>query len=87
MCMATLTRRLQILLDEERYARLERAAARRGAPVAALVREAIDRMFATQESDRRAAGTRLLQAPPMPVEDWDKMKKDLLDIGALDDPR
>lgn len=85
--MATLTRRLQILLDEERYARLERAAARRGAPIAALVRDAIDRMFATQESDRRAAGTRLLQAFPMPVEDWDEMKKDLLYTGTRNEPR
>lgn len=37
-----MTRRLQILLDEGRYARLEERASRRGASVATLVREAID---------------------------------------------
>lgn len=83
MHMATLTRRLQVLLDEERYARLERAAALRGAPIATLVREAIDRLFASKESDRRAAGQRLLNAPPMPVEDWEEMKRDLTEVPDL----
>lgn len=81
MSMSKLNRRLQVLLDEERYDRLEREAERRGAPVASIVREAVDRLLA-EETDRRAAGDRLLAAPSMPVEDWPEMKKDLLDAAA-----
>jgi predicted RNA-binding Zn ribbon-like protein len=51
---------MQILLDEERYVRLERAAAASGRSVAALVREAIDRHFSTDVARRSAAGQRLL---------------------------
>ncbi len=74
MCMAVLTRRLQILLDEERMQRLERRAQRSGTSVAALIRDAIDLAFPDEER-RRAAGRRLLEAPPMPVEDWETMKR------------
>jgi len=82
MLMPTLTRRLQILLDEERYLRLEQAAERRGAPVAAIVREAIDRLFGSEQVDRRAAGDRLLSAEPMEVEDWSEMKRGMADEMA-----
>ncbi len=37
-----LSRRLQILLDDERYERLARRAEERGTSIATLVREAID---------------------------------------------
>jgi hypothetical protein len=77
MHMATLTRRLQILLDEDRYRRLERAAVGRGAPVAAVVREAIDRYFGVEQVDRRAAGDRLLGAELMEVGEWSEMKRRL----------
>lgn len=73
MSMSRLNRRLQVLLDEERYDRLEREAARRGSPVVTVVREAVDRLLA-EETDRRAAGDRLLAAPPMQVDDWSEMK-------------
>jgi predicted DNA-binding protein len=81
MSMSKLNRRLQVLLDEERYDRLEREAARRGAPVASVVREAVDRLLA-EETDRRAAGDRLLAAPPMPVDDWSEIKKELLEAAG-----
>lgn len=74
-----LDRRVQLLLDERRYAVLEREAARRGASVAALIRAAIDRTYAGTDANRLAAGQALLDAPPMPVEDWAAMKEQLLD--------
>lgn len=40
--MAVLERRLQLLLDEERYSRVSAEAARRGASVATVIRDAID---------------------------------------------
>lgn len=81
MSMSKLSRRLQVLLDEERYERLEQEAERRGAPVASVVREAVDRLLA-EETDRRAAGDRLLAAPPMPVGDWDEIKREIVEAAA-----
>lgn len=81
MSMSKLNRRLQVLLDEERFDRLEREAARRGSSVATVVREAVDRLLA-EETDRRAAGDRLLAAPPMKVDDWSVMKKELLEAAG-----
>jgi hypothetical protein len=81
MSMSKLNRRLQVLLDDERFDRLEREAARRGAPVASVVREAVDRLLA-EETDRRAAGDRLLAAPPMPVDDWQVVKREIVEATA-----
>lgn len=77
--MAALTRRLQVLLDDARSDRLQRESARTGAPVGALVRAAIDRMYPPHPDDRKAAAERLLAAPAMPVEDWSQMKRQLRD--------
>lgn len=77
MYMATLTRRLQILLDESRYQRLEQRAARRGASVAAILREAIDIAFPPDGLDRATAAGRILAADPIPVADWALMKEEL----------
>lgn len=77
MCMA-LTRRLQILLDEEQYARVEREADRRGGSVASVIREAVDLLLpAERRMTREEAADVLLGAPPMPVDDWDLMVADL----------
>ena len=64
-----LERRLQILLDDERYGRLAAVAEERGVSIATVVREAIDRGLVASESRRRAAGQRLLEAADMPVPD------------------
>jgi hypothetical protein len=79
MRMSTLTRRVQILLDEQRHNRLEREAARKGTSVAALIREAIDRTYPSGPASRAEAAASLLSAPPMPVEDWAVMKEQMLD--------
>ena len=65
--MRMLEHRLQILLDEERHARITSVARERGVSVATVVREAIDRGVADPEDRRRAAGRRLLEAPDMEV--------------------
>ncbi len=85
--MATMTRRLQILIDEERYQLLERESQRLGKPIAELIRDALDQIYVTDMASRRAAAERLLAAEPMPVEDWDVMKQDLRDsLYAADRP-
>jgi hypothetical protein len=67
--MCRLDHRLQILLDEGRYARITTVARERGVSVATVVREAIDRGVADPSDSRRSAGRRILEAPDMLVPD------------------
>lgn len=75
--MTMLDRRLQILIDHERWSRLEHEAERRGVPVAVLVREAIDERFPGHEEQRRAALQDILDAEPMEVPDPDVLREEL----------
>ena len=75
--MSMLTRRLQVLLDDERHHRLERVAAERGVSVATVVREAIDRGLPDPAGRRRAAGGRVLDAPDMQVPQVDELLAEL----------
>lgn len=65
-CMRMLSHRLQILLDEERYQKLGREARRRGVSVAAVLRDAVDRL-PVDAARRQAALARILEAEPMEV--------------------
>lgn len=85
--MALLTHRLQVLLDEGRLARLEREADRRGSSVAALVREAIDTAFPTDELGRGDAARLLLEADPIDVGDWTEMKEEIARMAETDRDR
>ena len=75
--MSMLDRRLQVLIDENRWARLEREAGRRGVPVAVLVREAIDECFPGDADQRRAALQAVLDADSMDVPDPDGLRGEL----------
>ena len=75
--MLMLEHRLQILLDEERHARITSVARERGVSVATVVREAIDRGVANPGDRRRAAGRRLLDAPDMPVPEPSELCEEL----------
>jgi hypothetical protein len=61
-----LDHRVQILLDDERYQKVTREAKRRGVSIAAVIREALDRLPADAEV-RRTAIDAILAAEPMPV--------------------
>jgi hypothetical protein len=80
--MSMLTRRLQVLLDDKRYRRLEAAARRRRVSVATVVREAIDRDLGSPALDRSAAGRRFLAAPPMEVEGLEDLLAELDQIRS-----
>ena len=72
-----MTRRLQILVDDERYQALERAARDRHVSVATVVRDAIDRDLAGPGLRRAEAGRRLLEAEPMDVGTVDELLGEL----------
>jgi hypothetical protein len=66
MHMRNLDRRVQLLLDEPRYRKLMVEAQRQQVSVAAVIREAIDRMPADADL-RRTAIAEVLGAEPMPM--------------------
>jgi hypothetical protein len=74
-----LTHRLQILLDEERYARVAELAQQRGSSVAAIIREAIDRGLPSSPRRRSAALRRLVEAPDMDVPEEPEALRSELD--------
>jgi Ribbon-helix-helix protein, copG family len=60
-----LTRRLQILIDEDRYERLEHESRRTNRSVAATIRDAIDRAYPSYGDAKRRAADAILAAAPM----------------------
>jgi hypothetical protein len=61
-------RRVQILLDEARYRKVEGEARRRGTSIAAVIRDAIDELPTEADVERRRAALEaILAAEPMPV--------------------
>jgi plasmid stability protein len=77
--MPPLTRRTQLLLDDDLHRRLRETAAQRGISLGALIREAIDEKLSRVQDARTKAIDKLLAAPPMPVDDWPVMKKQMLE--------
>lgn len=79
-----LTRRTQILLDDERHEALQRRSAATGESIGELIRHAIDELYAGRaERDRAAAERReqalerFLAAPPLPVGEWVDVEEEL----------
>jgi hypothetical protein len=76
-------RRLQILLDEGRYRRLEAVAKERRLSIAAVIRDAIDIALPVDLERKRRAADALLAAKPMPVpERVEDLKAELDEIRA-----
>jgi hypothetical protein len=74
-----LTRRTPLLLDDDLHRRLRETAALREISMGALIREAIDEKLARVQDDRAHAIQELLDAEPMPVEDWPIMKLQMIE--------
>lgn len=68
-----------MLLDDELHRRLREIAAQRGISMGALIREAIDEKLAGMQDARSKAFARLLEAEPMPVDDWPVMKQEIIE--------
>ena len=75
--MSGLERRLQLLLSQEQYRRVEIEAENVGQSVAAVIREGIDMRLDHGSASRRQAAARILRdtASTSDVgEDWDSVK-------------
>lgn len=80
-----LSRRLQVLLDEERWQRLEQQSSRTGASIGSIVRRALDDALPAPGGDAATAAAVLLDAEPMRVGDWAAQKREMLDeLGPVD---
>ena len=79
-CMCMLSHRLQILLDDERYQRVNTAARQRGMSVGAVIREAIDRGLPATQRRRSAAARTILSAEPMDVPHPDELRTELDEV-------
>ncbi|MBX3029643.1 MAG: antitoxin [Chloroflexi bacterium] len=76
--MSMLNRRLQVLLDEDRYRRLEGVAKRRRVSVSTVVRDAIDRdLWSEADVQRAEAARRFLASPDMEVPDVPELLAEL----------
>lgn len=73
---------MQLLLDEERYARVDALARERGVSVARIIREAIDKAVGGRSAVRSASARRLLEAEDMPVPDAAGLREELDDLRA-----
>jgi len=84
--MHMLNRRTQLLLDEDRYGRLDRRARATGQSVAAVIREAIDQKLGEGDEAlaRREAGTGLLSQPTSDTPElaWAESKRAMLDAAG-----
>lgn len=74
-------RRLQVLLDEPRFRRLEQLAKRRRVSISTVVRDAIDHELRPPDDlRRRDAGRRYLDGPEMELPDVEEL---LAELDAL----
>ena len=80
MCMYE--RRLQILLDDDRYRRVSSAAQARGSSVASVIRDAIDLALPAGLERKAASAAALLAAPPAPVPDLPELRAELDEIRS-----
>jgi hypothetical protein len=74
--MATLSRRIQVLLSPEQLRQLQTVAATRGESVGALVRRAVDEVYLQGERERKRAAVRRMAAMSLPVSDWEEMERE-----------
>lgn len=80
MLMTAKNRRLQVLVEEDQYRRLEREASERGVSVATVVREALDEKLPTTRAARRAAAAAIHEAQPMQVGDPSELRLELEEL-------
>jgi hypothetical protein len=77
--MPRLNRRLQILIDDARYRRLQAVAPERRLSIAGIIRDAIDAALPADLTKKQRAAKALLAAEPMPVPETPEELKEEFD--------
>jgi hypothetical protein len=75
-------RRLQILLDEQRYRRLAARARETNKSVGALIRDAIDSMYPAPSARRTAALRTILEAPRLDLPSPRELRHELEEVRS-----
>ena len=70
------TRRTQLLIDPEEFARLQAEARRRRTSVAELIRVAVREVYLSHEPDRRPIVEAILSMG-LPVMEWKRVKREI----------
>ncbi|NJN83229.1 MAG: hypothetical protein HC802_13720 [Caldilineaceae bacterium] len=87
--MATLTKRVQVLIAEDEWLELKRLSSRRESSVGRLIREAIAQTYFTpadaQISEDRVRSVEKLIALDLPVDDWDVLEAEMSDRSYFDE--
>ena len=73
-----LSKRVEVLFDPKQYAALECEARRRGKPVAALVREAVERQYLQASREERKAALKDLLSIKLDIASWEEAKESIL---------
>lgn len=73
----SLTRRLQVLLDEDQFARLATQAKAENRSVGSLIREAVDLVWTGPDAQKVALLDAILAEDPMPVLDPAELSQEL----------
>jgi predicted DNA-binding ribbon-helix-helix protein len=74
--MATLSRRVQVLLSATQYARLKEIARSRGKSVGALVRQAVQKQYLDTSQEERLAAVEEMSRLRLSVSDWEQMERE-----------
>lgn len=86
MCLVpsppVLGRRLHVLLDDDRFDRLQRLALERGVSIGSLVRRAVDVAFPADGERRSAAAAAILDAGAAPSPKLDDLRTELADLRS-----
>ena len=72
-----LTKRVELLLDPEQYARLEEIARARRESVGALIRQAVAREYLKPAQEQKRAALRRLLRQETDFGSWERAKKDI----------
>lgn len=74
--MATLNKRVQVLLSPSQYARLKEIARDRGKSVGSLIRQAVQKQYLDTSNQERLTAVEEMGGLRLPVSDWEQMERE-----------
>lgn len=78
----SMDRRLQLLLDDDRYERVAAAARHQRVSLATVIRDAIDATLLPENKNREDAAAFILAAEPMAVPTVNELRKELDELRS-----